>query len=324
VIIMRNSEAIPSPFRTAFTLIELMVVMVIITILASLSLAGMAGARQRAKIEKTKSTIRKIDSVIQPMYDSYRTRRVSVAVTGASRINNANTVLIAKRGLMTREMPDSWDDVPATLSVYNGLSPSYQTPIVRMYTNYRIANTGATSTSLTTSSTDARTTSTSASECLYLIMSRSGYDPDVLETFRAEEVVDTDGDGAKEFADGWGKPIAFMRWSPGFASPVQANGYSSTQHDPLDPLRTDPTAYALRPLVYSAGPDETYGLVTMSGTTVSGTTHGWAQLSLGSICTLRVSGANITSWNGNYAGNIDPTDPTAARDNITNHDLLKR
>ena len=62
----------------AFTLIELLVVFIIISILSSLMLAGLAGARQRAKTDKTKSTIRKIDSVIRPMFDSYRTRRVDI------------------------------------------------------------------------------------------------------------------------------------------------------------------------------------------------------------------------------------------------------
>ena len=61
--------------RNAFTLIELLVVLVIVSVLASLSLAGLAGARQRAKIDKTRSTIRKIDSVIRPIFDSYLTPR---------------------------------------------------------------------------------------------------------------------------------------------------------------------------------------------------------------------------------------------------------
>jgi len=293
---------------TAFTLVELLVVMVILTILASLSLAGMAGARQRAKIEKTKSTIQKINSVVRPMYDSYRTRRITVS--GTNRVTNATTVLTTKRGLMAREMPESWDEVPSTLAAYNALSPSYQTATTRTYTNYRIANSGTASTH-------------SSAECLYLIVSRSGYEPDSLENFRAQEIIDADGDGNKEFADGWGNPIAFMRWAPGFSSPLQSNA-PTTQHDPLDPLNTDSTAYALVPLVYSAGPDETYGLITMSGTTGSGTKAGWAQLNLGSICSLSVTGATDSSWNGQQAGVADPSNTTAYRDNITNHDLMKK
>ena len=298
---------------TAFTLVELLVVMVIITILASLSLAGMAGARQRAKIDKTRATIQKIDSVIRPMFDSYRTRRITVS--GTNRVTNATTVLTTKRGLMAREMPESWDEVPSTMADYNALSASYQTAITRTYTNYRIANPGTASTN-------------SSPESLYLIVSRSGYEPDALENFRVQEIIDADGDGNKEFADGWGNPIAFMRWAPGFSSPVQSNA-PTTQHDPLDPLNRDSTAYALVPLVYSAGPDGNYGLITMSVSTGPSTKEdGWALLpNLNHICDITqisVTGATDSAWNGKQAGVADPSNPTAYLDNITNHDLMKK
>jgi len=321
VNVMRAKVPTPTPRRasrqrptaaalTAFTLVELMVVMVIITILASLSLAGMAGARQRAKIDKTRATIQKIDSVIRPMFDSYRTRRITVS--GTNRVTNATTVLTTKRGLMAREMPDSWDEVPSTMADYNALSASYKTAITRTYTNYRITSTGTAAPN-------------SSPECLYLIVSRSGYEPDALENFRAQEIIDADGDGNKEFADGWGNPIAFMRWAPGFSSPVQSNA-PTAQHDPLDPLNTDANAYALVPLVYSAGPDETYGLITMSVATGSGIDKkdGWTLLNLGSLCSLSVTGATDSSWNTKKAGETDPSNPTAYLDNITNHDLMKK
>ena len=295
--------------RPGFTLIELLVVVVILTVLASLSLAGLTGARQRAKIDKTKSTIRKIDAVIRPMYDSYRTRRV--AASGTNRVVNANTVLVTKRGLLAREMPDTWDDIPITYSDFNALAATYQTPTLRTYTNYRVAT------------TTLKPAQYASHECLFLVVSRSGFEPDSLETFRADELTDADGDGAKEFADGWGNPIAFMRWAPGFTSPVQKNDPTNA-HDPLDPLRTDATSYALVPLVYSPGPDEVYGLVTMSGTTGSGVTSGWSQLDLSSICSRTVSGATTPSWNGKRAGEADPSNSTGSLDNITNHDLSKK
>jgi prepilin-type N-terminal cleavage/methylation domain-containing protein len=305
-----DAQRLHAVLKPAFTLVELLVVVVILTVLASLSLAGLTGARQRAKIDKTRSTIRKIDAVMRPMYDSYRTRRV--VTTGATRTATANTTLITKRGIMAREMPDSWDDIPSTKAVFDALPAAYQTSILRTYTNYRAANS-------TLSASD-----NASHECLYLIASRSGFEPDALELFRNDEVIDADGDGAKEFSDGWGSPIAFMRWAPGFSSPVQANVYSADAHDPLDPLHTDTTAYALVPLVYSPGADEVYGLITMSGTTTSGPKSGWAHLSLGAICALPVTGATDSSWNGKRAGEIDPSKPTAYRDNITNHDLSKK
>ena len=94
------------PARRAFTLVELMVVIMIIAILSSLTLAGLSGVRQRAREDKTKSTIRKIDAVIRPMYESYRTRRVQVAA-GLEPRSAAIEKLRNLRLLMTREMPDA-------------------------------------------------------------------------------------------------------------------------------------------------------------------------------------------------------------------------
>jgi prepilin-type N-terminal cleavage/methylation domain-containing protein len=70
------SPALPGS-RGAFTLIELMVVIVILAILASLTLSGLNGARQRAKIDKTRSTIRKLHEIVIPIYESYVEKRYS-------------------------------------------------------------------------------------------------------------------------------------------------------------------------------------------------------------------------------------------------------
>ena len=56
------------------------------------------------------------------------------------------------------------------------------------------------------------------SECLYLILStmKDG-DKSALEFFTPDEIGDTDGDGMKEILDGFGRPIAFIRWAPGYS-----------------------------------------------------------------------------------------------------------
>ena len=63
--------------RTGFTLVEMLVVLVILSVLVSLSLAGLAGAQQRGKIEKTKSTIRKLNEIVMSHYEGYLRRRVA-------------------------------------------------------------------------------------------------------------------------------------------------------------------------------------------------------------------------------------------------------
>jgi len=301
--------------RAAFTLVELLVSMVILAILAALSLAGLAGVRQRAKADKTRNTIRKIDAVIRPMYDSYRTRRVTV--TGLSstdpnlRSKQALQGLVAKRTLLAYEMPDSWADVPTSLSTVPSGPPSSafscQTAPVRAYS--RIIQPPS-----------VPSPPFGSAECLYMIVARSGFDPDSLEFFRTDEFADVDGDSFPEFVDGWGRPIAFLRWAPGFASPLQAGmPASTTNHDPLDPIGVDLTAPALVPLIYSAGPDGAtatdgttgYGLVTLSG--------GWLAPSRKLSQLGDAANQELVQWVGSPI-----TGDTSALDNITNHDLLKK
>lgn len=59
-------------------------------------------------------------------------------------------------------------------------------------------------------------------ECLHLILtSAQGEDDTGRALFLENEVRDTDGDGMPEFIDGWGRPIAWIRWPAGFVSPLQ-------------------------------------------------------------------------------------------------------
>jgi len=314
-----DPRAIKRRYR-AFTLIELLVVFIIISILSSLMLAGLAGARQRAKTDKTKSTIRKIDSVIRPMFDSYRTRRVDISVSVTfpaayslkPNLRDAFKRMFLRRTLLMREMPDSWSDVPSSPTAFNALPylPVTQTAAVRSYTYNRLSLPGV-------------TPAYESAECLFMILSRSGFESDALEMFRSDEIGDIDNDGAKEFWDGWGRPIAFMRWAPGFTE------YSIIQHtqphDPLDPYRVDTQstttaqAYALIPLIYSSGPDgstvETSDDKTGYGLEVMKT--GWSGLDLGNLTAQQ-------NFNVLTPGTIDPSFPLDSSDNITNHDLLKK
>jgi prepilin-type N-terminal cleavage/methylation domain-containing protein len=284
--------------QNAFTLIELLVVVVILSVLASLSLAGLAAARQRSKADKTRSTIRKIDAVIRPMYDSYRTRRV-VASAGATSRATAQNVLLAKRDLILREMPDSAADV-TTVAGFSSL-PNY--------ISFRVGKSAV----------------NGSAECLYMILARSGFDPEALESFRSDEVGDTDTDIAPEFLDGWGKPIIFLRWAPGWLPPASTVVQFSdpvNAHDPLDPFRVDSpdydgtlpssTGYALIPLIASGGPDELPGITE--------TPSGW----VGSYRPLKTLIVADGSSPPVLIGSPSMGDPTAYRDNITNHDLSRK
>jgi len=290
-----------------FTLIELLVSIVIISILASLSLAGMAGARQRSKIDKTKSTIRKLHEIIMPQYESYLSRRVNA--TGAQ------NRLAATRLLMVQEMPDQWADVYSATTL-----PAYPTAPTRRYAAYKASLSAASGTQWATNSSKYE-----GAECLAMVVTRGGFAPDAVELFRNDEMGDIDADGAPEFWDGWGRPIGFIRWPAGFSSIVQQQN-ATTNPDPFDPMLvsplvtypTSPTSvtqrdYGLIPLIYSPGPDESLNdpLAGVSGYGLSGGPTRWLDLT---INTTR------PGTPPNPAGAV--IDTAVVADNITNHDLI--
>lgn len=292
--------------RTAFTLVELMVVLVIIGILASLTLAGLAGVRQRARIEKTKSTLRKIDAVIQPMYESYLTRRVPVnsanpKVAAATRLQNIRT-------LMAAEMPDNWED--ATVSLAS--TPWALTPGPNRYRRMAQAISG-----------HANMTTYQGSECLFMIVAIGGFDPWAIENFRNDEIGDIDGDGVNEFHDGWGRPIGFIRWPVGFASLAQPQDPVANP-DPYDPLKLSSPGnpaqadFGLVPLIFSPGPDEALNDPLNTQASGYGLTPGQPVIGK-SLLSLRTA---MEFLPGSLSDSPDAA--TAVRDNITNHDLLKK
>ncbi len=330
------------PARRAFTLVELMVVIMIIVILSSLTLAGLAGVRQRAREDKTKSTIRKIDAIIRPMYDSYRTRRVQV---DSSLFPSPRDAAVEKlrqlRLLMTREMPDSWlDAMPSTPPVTNSAAE-------RRYASHYLRLTGSSPRFLQTNPANGETFGNlyASAETLHMILALGGYEPDALELFRQDEIGDIDQDGAPEFHDGWGRPLMFIRWPVGFPMP-SATAPSGTLPlatvpeefatasdivrvpDPLDPWKVTRTGTsnnpanffdpALVPLIYSAGPDEATNdpLSASSGYGIRPTNLSWT-------AKLTSGGASSWKWSALSPSDLpgEVVNSTAAADNITNHDL---
>jgi hypothetical protein len=69
------------------------------------------------------------------------------------------------------------------------------------------------------------TQTSQGAECLYLIVStmRDG-DKSALDFFFPNEIGDVDGDGMNEILDGWGNPIEFLRWAPGYCEQPGPDG----------------------------------------------------------------------------------------------------
>jgi prepilin-type N-terminal cleavage/methylation domain-containing protein len=316
---LRTTVAQPA----AFTLIELLVVVVILSVLASLSLAGLAGARQRAKVDKTKSTIRKLHETLLPQYDGYVSRRVPLPSSSGSRATIAQERLQRLRAIALYEMPDSWlDTTPSANSAILSASTVIPGPVFGTTISGTIPAYAFTAKSKAYGAFRQATQSTApgklshtfrSSECLFLIATRGIDNASVLENFRGDEIGDVDADSAPEFIDGWGNPIAFIRWPTGFVSPLsqlQINN-PNLAHDPWDPMRVEEPAFSLTPLVYSAGPDTEYGLVQLKK---------WPGESLLQIF-------QVTDGETNQRPGEPYNDPVTSgyyRDNITNHDLMSK
>ena len=276
---------------SGFTLVELMVVATVIAILATLSAAGLAATRQRVRAEKTRNTIRKLHEIIVGHHESYLRRRVPFTASATDHRANGAAQLEAVRRLMVYEMPDCWADVAASATAVTDTLPAYlQTGPVLGYPGSRPVSIAP---------------ALEGAECLYMIVSRGGIEPDLMEQFRSDEIGDTNGNGAPEFLDGWGNPIGFIRWAPGFAGSVLQKPDAVNFHDPFDPQRNDVAGYALVPLIVSAGPD---GLVGINLST------GW--LSATNLASLVTISPQFTF------GTVDGS--TASLDNITNHDLFTK
>jgi hypothetical protein len=253
--------------------------MTILGLLSSMVLFALASAQESARVAKTETTINKLNALIMAKYDSYRTRRVPISIPAGTIPRAAAAArLDALHDLMRMEMPDRFTDIPDKTNnkdmpvthTIPGNNGSPLIPIPSVAVKYRKLLDQATK----------KTPQFASAECLYLIVTVGLDDPDVLEQFAPDEIGDTDGDGLLEFLDGWGRPIDFLRWAPGFTSPMHnwnlnpAKGpvVYPTAHDPFDPMHIyrpaqgepfyDPAkpkeqqVYPpLYPLIYSAGPD---------------------------------------------------------------------
>jgi prepilin-type N-terminal cleavage/methylation domain-containing protein len=332
--------------RRSFTLVELMVTIAILGILAAMMMGALAVTRASARQAATKATITKLHNIIMAKYESYRTRRVPLSDQEMQRIAVAYyglpsnqplpphlAALIrlrALRDIMRMEMPERWTDVlnvstvlippatpgpPPTPMPRTSLSWSYY---ATFYPTWAAAYAAEGTLPVAKQQRLRAIHEHAPSECLYRVVMGCG--EDARRQFRAGEIGDTDNDGFPEFLDGWGRPIFFLRWAPGFndsdvqtnvipfdryaylytnvvsppnqeqktwsyynasdppppspsASPLSLRQYVAQEdHDPFDPRRVDmaltgdnpyvPRGSRVVPLIYSAGPDHEYGVMS--------------------------------------------------------------
>jgi prepilin-type N-terminal cleavage/methylation domain-containing protein len=317
---MREFIAHPSR-RRAFTLVELLVTITIIGMLSGLVFGALMMAREAARDAATKATIAKLNSIIMHRYEGYMTRRVPIRTQGLTPFQAAQNRLCAIRDLMRMEMPDRIQDVPTPLGAatavgdppivlpnpVGGVPQRVPIPAIGLlYYNRLVAN-----------PPPSTSVQNGAAELLYMIVSMGS--PEVMEQFSQSEIGDTNGNGYPEFIDGWGRPIFFLRWAPGFSpySGVQAAD-AVRNHDPFDPRLAETSAYQLIPLIYSSGPNNDPRLNIKDGYHFGDTNHDYHGLIF--------SNNNSSEFLqiGSLLKNPDGTDDTHALGNITNHHIEQR
>lgn len=265
--------------RPSFTLVEMLVVVTIIAILAGIVYGGMEAVRLNAQINRTRATIAKLHLLIMGKYDSFRTRRVPIDLDSRAPLTSSRQVgrvkLWAIRELMRMEMPERYVDMNANgqpaMFRWPAGGDQFQVPpsaLFMTYAEYR-----------KTLEKQGKIPSPryGSAEMLYMVVTLGC--PNGRQSFSEDEIGDLDDDGWPEFLDAWGNPIFFLRWAPGFTDsaiqltpgapmPSQPTGVvtvayaAEKQHDPFDPMRVEPDAYQLIPLIYSAGPDGIYDIET--------------------------------------------------------------
>lgn len=321
---MTRRNRLNSTRQYGFTLVELLVSLAILSVLASAVLFAMSGVMEQAKAERTRAQIAKIHALLMDKWEEYEVRRVEIDRQALDSFAPQGTPrdprqlrdkrdqqrrywelylrLQAVRELARRELPERKSDVVA--ATYENLPAAeiqpgervfffqagagIQLPANVLWQAYRrIAFRRA------GSFRDANWSHThESSECLYLILSRmQDGDRSAIEFFSSDEIGDLDNDGMPEVLDGWGRPLRFLRWAPGFSEVLQDNGdgtsvvlvpspsalqtrNAETAPEANDPLQVDPRwddtvvpnnidrPFALFPLVYSAGPDEQFDIFT--------------------------------------------------------------
>jgi prepilin-type N-terminal cleavage/methylation domain-containing protein len=356
----------PQPQRAAFTLVELLITITIISILAALVLGVAAMAGETAREARSKQLITRIHTLLMDHYDSFRNRRVEIKGTYTGK-DLASARLVATREMLQLELPDRWSDIALevtpskldsradegrTAPYYNPLFLSQRTGMSSVY--WRRYNTIAEKLEPLDSNDDNNNSvpdgidallANQSAECLYMIVTLACGDGEARSQFNQNDIGDVDGDGAPEFIDGWGKPIEFLRWAPGYYSPAQLslarlkdvgefaikNSQNAAQaaadaiaadHDPFDTFRVDtytasdwsnsvmPRGFRLLPLVVSAGRDEELGMQFYYGFANRGT--------LTSTPLLPYPYADADTSAANHQSVGDKLDDTIT-DNITNH-----
>lgn len=196
-------QARPQFGRRGFTLIEVLVVIGLIAFLLSITIGTLRNAIGIARQRQTEATILKIHGLLQ--------QRVEAFDRAVDRLNLTQP----KQKLVT-----DFNQNYGNLCYLNYTRDSrlvdaltrkqlFQSRFPQSFAERNISS------STTLPPPSPHNAATQSSALMYWILTSSeifGVPPVDDSEFSASEVRDTDGDGLREFIDGWGRPLRFYRW----------------------------------------------------------------------------------------------------------------
>lgn len=278
-----RSNATQRRRRKAFTLVELLMVIAVIVVLSSIVVVALRDARESAKQGRAETQVMRIGEMIMTRWEEYESRQIPLPPQAGITAQQAQFLKYRYTlDMMRMEMPDRITDVMAApidpgMSSPNspiplGFAPALTPPALWQRYNRIVAQKGG---------FNAWSPTNQGAECLFMILQTTEtVFGDGTDFLAPTEIGDTDEDGFPEVLDPWGNPIHFIRWAPGFDSPIQTHPIAgppspAPSDNPIDPFQTDirwagydgsmdseQLPFALTPVVVSSGSDGELGLVT--------------------------------------------------------------
>ena len=216
-------------------MVELLITILIVSLLAAMVLVAFGRAQETARAQKTRALVTKLDAIIKGKWEAYKTRRAPVKIPPGTPPREAARIrLDALHDLMRMELPERYTDIvkvsntKVVSDVPSGSYTGIAEPAVYHAYYRRIMAAKNAAAAAGKSPDDVPTVQHQGAELLYQIVTASvADDADERDLLIAQNIGDTDNDGMPEIVDGWGRPIKFLRWAPGFVSDLNMVSYGT-------------------------------------------------------------------------------------------------
>ena len=196
--------------NSGFTLVELLVVITIIALLSALSLAALRSGGIRAKEDSARSFVVHISDSLLELFEDLDDQ----GMTASESVNQSEVWDNVRSYDIRWQIPMSRRDARQRKTGNLDINPIPQcgvtlAPFGATYNWYADDDeiVGNKLKEITAGS------DTESAECLYMIMTQTGYFADFLETLHENQVADTNGNRLNEFVDPWGTAIR-LEFSP--------------------------------------------------------------------------------------------------------------